>query len=111
SATRADSRHARRVGLRDAAVELGNGFFEPGRAALVSRGLELPLEFGPRQPQRLECARLFGILRAAGAPFGALPLELFHPLLNPRLCVDEAFARITHVVPSRENVPPGSIVR
>jgi hypothetical protein len=62
----------------------------------VNGGIELPLELGPREPQRFERPQPFGIANGPRVFLGTLVLQIFHPLLNPRLSVDQSFARVSH---------------
>ena len=86
------------AGFGHAPVDFFNRLLELRAAALVGRRGELPLELGARQPQRLERVHAFRIAHRLGLPLHARPLHLFLALLNPRLSIDQSFARITHGV-------------
>jgi hypothetical protein len=64
------------------------------------RGRELTLELGAREPQRLELPEGLRSAHVAHLRLDALALELFHPLLNSRIRVDESFAGIAHIFPT-----------
>src|SRR5207247_10727827 len=64
----------------------------------MNGGIELPLELGPREPQRFERPQSFGIANGPRVFLGALVLRIFHALLNPRLSVDQSFARVSHAM-------------
>ena len=57
-------------------------------APLVGRGVQLSLQLGVGQAQRLEGAHLFRISLVFRACLLAFALELFHPLLNARIRID-----------------------
>ena len=82
---------------REALVDLGEGRLNLLLPHGMRRRRRLALELGPGQPQRFDCTGPFGVRRrlrvGAAAPFG---FPLFHLLLDSRVCVDQAFSRVTH---------------
>jgi len=91
----------RGAGLGHAAIDLVERLLQLDPPPVVGRGRKLPLELGAGQAQRLERPHLFRIAHHARAGLRALPLELFHPLLDSAICVDQTFACITHALSSR----------
>src|SRR5690606_38230898 len=82
--------------LLQLAVDFGQRFGQLAPPQLVRRERELAFELLARELQRLDCAPGFRIGQYPGAAFAPFALELLHPLLNPRLGVDQSFTRITH---------------
>src|SRR5262245_58421014 len=84
--------------LRHAALHFSNGVGELGPASLVRGRLQLALELGARQPQRLAgTLRLerFRARRHAAALLSPFPFKFFESFLDPRLRVDQALSRVT----------------
>jgi hypothetical protein len=67
-------------------------------ATLVRRRGELAGEIRARQTERLQMSRLDRIGPGVLPPPRPRFSDLVHPLLNPRLRVDQSLTRITHIV-------------
>src|SRR5689334_6288850 len=85
--------------LGHAAIELFERLLDLRASSRVRGRRELPFELGAGEPQRLEGAYLLGVADVAPPCLRALAFELFHPFLNSRVRVDQAFAGITHSHP------------
>ena len=93
--------------LGHAAIELFERLLDLCAPPRVRGGRELPFELGAGKPQRLERTYLLGIADVAPLRLRAFALELLHPFLNSRVCVDQAFAGITHSHPHQTS-PSGT---
>src|SRR5712691_9267221 len=89
----------RRAGFRHAAIDFLDGLQDLRAPPFVSGRGQLALELGAREPQRFERVDALGIAHRLRLPVHARPFHLLCALLNPRFCVDESFARITHECP------------
>ena len=91
------SRAIRDSAGREALVDFGECRLNLLLPHRMRRRRRLALELGTGQPQRFDCPRPLGVRRrlrvCAAAPFG---FPLFHLLLDSRVCVDQAFSRVTH---------------
>jgi hypothetical protein len=65
-------------------------------AALMRRRSELAFEVGPRESQRFQLAQSRKVHRGRRLLFRPRLGQLVHPLLNPRLDVNQSFSGITH---------------
>jgi hypothetical protein len=90
----------KRPRLGHASIDLGHGLGNLCPATVVGGCGQLSLELGTREPKRLErpdslrvARRLRRILLLA------FSLQLLHTLLNPRICIDQSFACVSHVSP------------
>src|SRR6267378_7680840 len=92
------SRVDERSGLRHPSIDFFECLRDLGPPPLVNGGIELPLELGPREPQRFQRPQSFRIANGPRVFLGALVLQIFHALLNPRLSVDQSFARVSHAM-------------
>jgi ATP-dependent helicase Lhr and Lhr-like helicase len=63
----------------------------------MHRRLRLASKLGAREPQRLAGALTFGIDRGAPGCAAFLCEAFIHPLLQPRVRIDESFSGITHI--------------
>src|SRR5438876_5077097 len=84
------------TGLRHPPVDFGHRLRDLRFAALVCGRRELACELGPGESQRFERALKLRIANSAAVFGRSFTLDLFEPLLNPRLGIDQSFACITH---------------
>lgn len=93
--------------MRDRVLEpalyLGQGLRQL-RAPMRVRGQrELPLDLLAGEFQRLDGSLRFWIADLPDDSLRSLALQLFHALLDPRLCVNQTFTGITHLCVSSSN--------
>jgi hypothetical protein len=62
----------------------------------VRRGRQLTLELCSSQPEGFERAKALRVSHGLSVPLRAFVFEVFHPFLNPRFRVDQAFSSVTH---------------
>src|SRR5436190_11013996 len=87
----------RRLGeRRNASIDFVDGLLQLRAPTIARRGLQLTLELGARQPQRLARADLLRILDGLAALRLALAIQLLDPFLDPRVGVNQSLSRITH---------------
>ena len=82
--------------LRGAPIDFLDGLTNLRAALFVGRRGQLTFQLGARQPQRLERMHALRVAHSPGQPLYTRAFQFFDAFLNPRLSVDESFARITH---------------